>query len=808
MLKNYFKVIYRNFIKHKSYSSINILGLSIGIACCILILAYIGYEFSYDRFHKNADDIYRIVTNRKTVGKTIEAAIAPSPLAPMLIKDLPEVVDAVRISPTVKRSFTYQDKHFFETDVLYAGKSFFKVFSFELLEGDPETALEAPFTMVITQETAKKYFGDESPVGKMIKWDNRFEYSITGVVKKPPPNSHFTFNVLASFSTFIRYDPRIGSTWSVNFSTYLLLQENTDHKKFQRKLENYKEKNLGPMLKPLGGELEIQLQPLTKIHLHSNLRGELGVNSDIRIIFIFTAIVMVILLIACINFINLATARSASRAKEVGIRKVLGAERKKLVVQFLGESFIFAVLSLIAAIIMVKFALPYFNWLAGREIVLSHLEISWLITGLVGILLFVGLFAGSYPAFFLSSFKPGAVLKGDAQRSGKGSRLRSLLVVFQFAISIVLITCTIIIFNQQRYMKNKDLGFNKNNLLAIALQNKEVRADLETFKNELLKIDGVVAVCTSSMVPGEFYLFNTRTFPEGFSGDQVFLMENFLIDQDFFKTFEIEIVKGRGFSKHTPTDLTDAVMINETAARKLEWQDPLGKTIHIVTSFGSDMSQTIKRRVIGVYKDMHHKSLYSAIEPSFVRYVSNEGAIENRARRLTLRFQTDDLAGLMKMVEQKWQEVFPSIPYYSFFLDDFYDSQHLAEEKLGNIFLAFAIFALVIGCLGLFGLSSFTTEQRTKEIGIRKTLGSSVSSIIVLLCKDFVRLILLANIAAWPIAFFAMKKWLQNFPYPVQIGLNTFVLTSFLALIIALATVGYQSVKAARANPVESLRYE
>ncbi|UCE20933.1 MAG: ABC transporter permease [Candidatus Aminicenantes bacterium] len=804
MFKNYLKIAYRNLIKHKSFSLINIFGLSLGITCCILILAYIGYEFSYDRYHKNAESIYRIASKRTTMGRTQEFAVSPGPAGPTMIKDFPEVINAVRFMPTVKRAFAYGDKKFFETGVLYADQSVFKVFSFELIEGDPETALEVPFTMVITQETAQKYFGDESPMGKIIKWDNNFEYRITGVVKSPPPNSHFTFNVLASFSTLIRYDPRLGSSWNTSYQTYLLLQENTDPEEFEKKIGGFIEKYLGPMLKERGIEQETYLQPLKSIHLHSRLMGELGVNSDIKIIYTFSAIALVILLIACINFMNLSTARSAIRTKEIGLRKVLGAERSKLVLQFLGESFIFAMISLVAAILMAQLLLPYFRNLADRDISIDYLQMPYFTAGLVGIVLFVGLVAGSYPAFFLSAFKPIAALRGNIQHSLKRSWFRSILVVFQFAITTVLTICTVIIFSQQKHMKNKDLGFNKKNLLIIAIQNKEVRSILESFKSELLKIKGVSSSGASSMVPGEMYLFNSGIYPEGFPRDQQFRMDNFLVDQDFIETFEIEIVKGRGFSKDIATDIPDSVMINETAVRKLGWDNPVGKTIEIVRS-GDD---PIKKTVIGVFRDIHQRSLYAVVEPTFIQYVSDEGPIENRARRLAVRLDTDDLPRTMREIEQKWKEVYPDHPYYSFFLDDFFDSQHRAEEKLGNIFRAFSVLAVLIGCVGLFGLASYMAEKRTKEIGIRKVLGSTVDSIVVLLCREFLLLIAIANGIAWPIAFVAMKKWLQNFPYPTSIQLSTFILTALLTLIIASFTVSYQSVKAASANPVESLRFE
>jgi len=803
VFKNYLKITYRNLIKHKFYSLINIFGLSLGITCCILIFAYIGYEFSYDDYHKNADNIYRIVSKRTVSGQTSELARSPAPVGPTMVEELPEVINAVRFSPTVKRVFAYQDKNYFQEGVLYVDHSIFDVFSFEMIEGDPKTALEVPFTMVFTEKTAKKYFGDESPVGKIINWDNKFDYRVTGVVKDPPANSHFTFNALASFSTFIKYDPRIGSWNGGSFQTYLLLQENTDLREFGQKMKGFHEKHLGPALKERGIELEISLQTLKSIHLHSNLQYELGDNSDIRLIYAFWAIAVIVLLIACINFMNLATARSAGRAKEVGMRKVLGAQRTKLIVQFLGESFVFALLSLVLAILLARLFLPYFSGLAGKNISLNTFEMPYVYAVLVAIVLFVGFVAGSYPAFFLSAFKPISALRGHVPEGLKSSWFRSILVVFQFALSIILIICTIIVFNQHKYMQNKDLGFSKQNLLAVAVQNDEVRVGLESFKQDLLNISGIESTGLSSMVPGEMYLFNIGTYPEGYARDQMIRMDNFLVDCGYLDTFGIEVIQGRGFSKEITTDFTDAVMINETAAKNLGWNDPVGKTIEISSDEG-----LVRKTVIGVFRDIHQRSLYSVVVPTVIQYIGTEGAIENRARRLTLRLNSGDLAGTMKQIEKKWRETFPNHPYYSFFIDEFFDGQHRAEEKLGSIIRTFSVLAIIIGCLGLFGLAAFTAEQRTKEIGIRKVLGSSVGSIMVLLCWKFFFLVAIANVFAWPVAFFAMKKWLQNFPYPVRIGIGTFVITALFAFAIALLTVGYQSVRAARVNPVESLRYE
>jgi len=805
MFGNFITTAWRNLVKHRAYSLINIFGLAVGITCGLLVLAYVGYEFSYDGYHKNADRIYRIASKRTSAGTVNAFAAVPAPTGPTMVADFPEVVGAVRFSPTVRRAFSREDKVFFQDGVFYADRSVFEVFSFELVRGDPETALEAPFTMVLTEGTARKYFGDEDPVGKTIKWDNRFDYEVTGVVKDPPPNSHFTFTVLASFETFIKYDARIGEWGGGSFPTYIEFGENVDRQAFERKLDGFNARYLAPLLRDTGVELTLFLQPLRSIHLRSKLQGELGANGDIREVGALAAIAVVILLVACVNFMNLATARSANRAREVGMRKVLGAGRKDLVLQFLGESYVHCLIALLAAAGAARLLLPYFGGLAGRSLTAASLRTPLVSGGLAAIFVFVGLAAGSYPALFLSAFRPIAVLRGHLARGSRGSRFRSALVVFQFAASTVLIVATLVILSQMKYMRTKDLGFDKKDMLVLAVQNDEVRRGLEAFKTEALRIPGVVGAGASSMVPGEMYLFNLPTFPEGHPRDQALRMDEFLVDDGFIGTFGIEVVRGRAFSRESPAERTDGVMINETAARRLQWDDPIGKTIELRAAFSND---AVKKKVIGVFRDIHQRSLYSVIEPTLLEYVGTEGPIENRARRLTLRLETEDLPRVTTRIERTWKGMFPDFPYYAFFLGEFYDGQHIAEARLGAVFKAFSVVAVLIGCVGLVGLASFASEQRTKEIGIRKVLGSSSGSIFVLLSREFVALVGIANALAWPIGYFAVRSWLRNFPYAVGIEAGTFFLTAALTLVIAALSVGYRSLAAARANPVESLRYE
>jgi putative ABC transport system permease protein len=806
MLMNFFKVAWRNLVRQKSVSLINLFGLTVGITCCLLILAYTGYELSYDRYHVNAENIFRVASTAKSGDGTQDMAYALAPVGETLVADFPEVLASVRVAPTVKRVFRYDNRFFFQDNVLYCDGSIFQVFSFDLISGNPETALEAPFTMVVTESTAEKIFRDENPIGKVINWDNRFDYTVTGVVKDPPANSHFTFEAIASFATYIRYDPRIGSwTSGGQFPTYVLLRENTDIRVLEQEIAVFNERYMGEMLKQSGTKLTTWLQPLKSIHLHSRLAGELGANGDIAMIYVFAAVAFIILLIACINFMNLATARSFRRAREVGVRKVLGAERGKLVLQFLSESFLFALLSLGAAALAANILLPVFRRLVGVPVVLDYLKLPWLYGFLGAVVLFVGFVAGSYPAFYLSSFPPSGILTGSGPHGRRGKHLRTGLVVFQFGMSVVLIVGTLIIFNQSRYLHTKDLGFQKNDMLVIAIQNPEVRQGLEAFKNEALKIDGVISAGASSMVPGELYLFSIAATPEGKKDEQPVTMDNFLVDDGFLKTFQIQVVQGRDFSKERPSEMQNGVLLNETAVRMLGWDNPVGKTIELDPPL---RGERLDKTVIGVFRDIHQRSLYSAIQPTVVYYVSDMGDVENRIRRLTLRLDTENLPGTLAGIESAWKRIYPNLPYNSFFLDDFYDGRHRGESRLGGIFRAFAVLAVLIGCVGLFGLALFLAERRTREIGIRKVLGSSIHEIMFLLVREFVKWVIIANLIACPVAYFLGKSWLRNFPYAVGIGPGIFFQVAFLTMSIALLTVGSQAVRAALADPVRALRHE
>ncbi len=801
MIRNYLKIALRTIFKQKIYSFINISGLALGMACCILILAYVVDELSFDKFHENAENIYRVATIGKIAGRTIEVATCPAPMASAMVEDFPEVLNSVRFRGAGNTLFSYGERKFFESGLLYTDNTIFELFSFNLALGDPESALEAPYTIVITQEMAQKYFDGEDPVGKILRMNNNEDFIVTGIIEKPPSNSHIPFNMLASFETLYkrRAEDMVWYNW--NYQTYIELQEGVDWKGFEKKFIGFNEKYIGGFVKSIGGEISNFLQPLTSIHLYSNMENELSANSDIRYVYAFTAIAVFILLIACINFMNLSTARSASRAKEVGLRKVVGAERSMLIKQFLGESLLMAVISVLFSLLIVRIASPHFNNLAGREINVNVITSPWMGMGLLGVVLFVGFIAGSYPAFFLSGFRPVSVLKGQIKKGARNSRLRSILVIFQFAISITLIIGTSIVFNQLNFMRNKRLGFNKEQQMIIPIRDAETSRKAELIKTELFGIEGVESVCGSMKVPGEESFSTSVYFPEGFASDQSVLIESFSIDDDFVETYDIELVEGRNFSKEMSTDREDGILINETAVKRLGWESGVGKKIYQ----SEDIEDPSARRpltVIGVIKDIHHRSVHHVVEPNLIRFQPDF------ARRITVKLNAESVSPTMKRIEEKWNTIAPNHPFDYFFLDDYYDGLYRSEVRLGNIFQTFTLFAIIIGCLGLFGLASFAAEQRTKEIGIRKVLGSSVGSIVFLLCKEFVLLVVIANVFAWPIAHLTMKKWLQSFPYQANIHVTTFILAGVLAMIIALLTVSYRAVHAAGINPVEALKYE
>lgn len=800
MFNNYLKIAFRNVKKHKAYAFINIAGLAIGMACCILIISFITTELSYDRYHKNSDRIYRLGLDATLGGNQILMPICTAPAAPAFVQDYPEILDAVRFQRMGKVSVKDRDIEFFEENVLLADNSIFNIFTFPMIKGDPNSALKTAYSLVMTEDTAKRYFGDEDPIGKILKVDNQFDYTITGVVENVPKNSHFTFDILCSFESLYAQRREAMEQWlAFNLYTYVLLQEGIEPKELENKFPDLIDKHMGTALKAIGGRIDFFLQPLTKIHLHSHMENEIAANSDIAYIYIFSAIALFILIIACINFMNLATARSALRAREVGIRKVIGAERKELIRQFLGESLIYSLFSMFIAVLLAHLVLPLFSSLSGRDLSIDYFGMPWLIPGLIGIILFVGFAAGSYPALFLSSFQPVRVLKGSLKTGAANARFRSILVVGQFVISIGLIISTSVILNQLRFMKNKNLGFEKGNIIVVRISDGPARESINSIKQEFKRITGVLNAGLASQVPGREASVSPFV-PEGFTAKEAQLMKNIDIDQDFIPTMNIEVTAGRNFSSEFGTDASDAIIINEAAARKFGWAEPVGKKIENFS--GEQIQDRSAKTVVGVIKDIHMSSLHNLIMPLYINNESDD--LDN----IAIRINPNNVGGTIDNLRSKWKELYPNQSFDYYFLDDSLAILYESEGRLSKIFSSFTLFAIFIACLGLFGMASFTAEQRTKEIGIRKVLGASVSGVVVLLAKDFLKLVLFANFLAWPIAYIAMKKWTQGFAYQAGIGVEMFVITGILAAVIALLTVSFQSIKAALSHPINAIKYE
>ena len=798
MFANSYKVTVRNFRRQKLYSVINLLGLAVGMACCILILSYVHFEISYDKFHDRADRIYRLTMDGNLANMPFNLATSNGAIGPSLRDTLPEVEDVVRFRRRYRSSVAYTDKLFFEEGILWTDASVFEVFSFPLVSGDSEEALQVPYTAVLTEETAQKYFGSDDPIGKILKIDNQVDYTVTGIVENVPRNSHIDFDILLSFKTLEAVYPERFSRWMEDFDnwTYLLLQEGANPQAVEEKCLPLIDENMGRVIKLIGGEVVFKLQPLARIHLHSNLLGDVGSRSDILYVYLFSAIALFILLLACINFMNLSTARSAGRGREVGIRKVHGAVRAKLIRQFLEESLIHALISLVLALVLVQAFLPVFRSLSGRDLNVPYAEAGWLIPALIILAFLVGLIAGSYPAFVLASFEPSTILKGNPfLGKGKG-RFRGILVVFQFAISIMLIIGTGVVISQVQHMKNKRLGFDKEHLLVLRVTDDRIRPSIETIKTELLSLPWIKGVGRSSHVPGWGARHNA-VLPEGFSLENSQTMGIIHVDHDYLPALGIEIVEGRNFSREFPADAHKSVLIKETAARTFGWDDPLEKFLTELDS------RSISKRVIGVVGDFHFMDVRTLIEPLMIFLAPSD------TNALTVRLAPGgDLAERLQSLRKAWNKVVPSTPFDYFFLDASLESEYLTEARLSRLFSYFSLLAVFIACLGLFGMAAYTTEQRTKEIGIRKVLGASSSGIVLLLGRDIGKFILLANIIAWPLAYWAAGHWLQDFPYRTPIHFWIFPASAVLVLAIGFLTTAYQSFKAAASDPVDSLRYE
>jgi len=801
---NYLKIVVRNIKKYKAYSFINIAGLATGMACCLLILLWVHDEWQYDRYHKNTDRIFRVYGKGLINTSEINMALSPAPMAQTLVDECPEVESAVRLYNPGNVLIRHGDRYFTENRFLFADASIFEVFTFPTIRGNPETALMRPNSLVLTKSTAQKYFGDEDPMGRMIVLNNGTDYQVTGIVEDVPCQSHFHFDMLGSLNSLdISRTPH----WISNtFYTYLVLKEGYAPDALESKFPAMIAKYMGPHVQQemgasfeqflaLGNRYGFFLQPLTDIHLHSNLNNELEANGDMRYVTMFSAIALFVLLIACANYMNLATARSAARAKEVGIRKVAGSSRTQLIRQFLTESVTVSILSLLIALLLTQLLMPVFGSLSGKSLNVKVLANVYWIIGLVGFTTLVGVLAGSYPAFYLASFRPAAVMKGKLKAGMKQSRLRSGLVVFQFGISIFLIVATLVVSKQLRFIQNRKLGFEKEHLILLQ-GSQSLGQQKDAFKEALLKHPNVYGVTGSSTVPGKRFGSTGFRIDQATAGQMHMLLQIYA-DHDFIRTYGIKIVQGRDFSREMSTDVS-SVIINESAARTFGLLNPTGKRI---VEVHPDPTFNDMLNIIGVVQDFHSESMHRRIQPLAIH-------LYNAVRYVSIRIAPDDVAGTLDYIKKQWVQFASGQPFDPTFLDREYDALYTAEQRTGQLYSVFSGLSIFIACLGLFGLASFSAEQRTKEIGIRKVLGSSVRGIVLLTTREFVKWVVMANILAWPLAYFVMHRWLQNFAYQTQIGIDVYVFSSVLALMIALLTVGYQIIRVARADPVDALRYE
>ena len=810
MFKNYLKVALRNLWKNKAFSAINITGLSAGLAVCLLIVLYVKDEMSYDKYNLQAENIYRLDADIFFNGTQFTSAVAPAPLAPTLKKDLPQVIQYTRLRNFGDIFIKKDNQNIQNHNAVFADSTFFQVFSIPMIAGNRLTALNEPNSIVIDETTAKKYFASTDVLGKTLYVDNSVNCKITGVIRDMPHQSHFHFSFIRPMRDTYHDDQ---NDWlSNNYASYVLVRPGVTQASLQKQvnatINNYLAKQLEQVLHTSASEMSkggnhfiYPVMPLTDIHLRSNKSYEFEANGNVAYVYIFSVIAAFILLIACVNFMNLSTARSANRAKEVGIRKVAGSLRSNLITQFLTESVLVSFFSLILALGIAALLLPLFNQLAGKQMSVLTLFSSWLLPVLIALVIVVGCVAGSYPAFYLSSFQPVQVLKGSIAKGFKSSWLRSGLVVFQFFISIALIIGTIVIYNQLNYIRSREIGYNRDQVLVIN-NTYVLDRQIKTFKQEMLKISGVQSAAIAGSLPTETGHNQNGWFKDPtLDAKKVIILTDFYADQNYISTLGMQMAAGRNFSLDFPTD-SSAVIVNETAAKLLGFKNPLGETLYRPGGYASDGGFTSKAfHIIGIVKDFNFSSMHDKVGPLIISLGENYG-------RVAMRINSKNIPGLISQVENKWNSMAPGQPFSYTFLDADFNKIYEAEQRTGKLFISFAVFAIFIACLGLFGLVTYAAEQRIKEIGIRKVLGASVVEIVTMISKDFVKLVLIASVIAFPVAWWMMSKWLQSFAYRINISWWVFALAGLLTIAIALITVSFQAIRAALANPVKSLRTE
>lgn len=813
MLKNYLLVAFRNIKKYQGFATTNILGLSVGFACFILIAAYIIDEFQYDSFHINKENIYRVALERHFPDRHVNFPRVPLPMAEALLEDYAEVVEATRFySDFEEVRVSYEDDVYFEDNYLGADAKFFSIFTIPFLEGNPKTALSHPNSVVLTEATKVKYFGNTPALGKLLTFGDSTEFMVTGVCKDISDKSHLEYDFITSLISYT--DVYENSFWGSYYSfTYIQLKDGFNPRLLEEKLPEMVRQYIGPQIEQYLGKSYQEyldagnihnyfLQPLASIHLNSNFEREIKANGNLSSLYLFATIGLFILLIAGINFINLSTAQSTKRAKEIGIRKALGSQKAHLVWQFLVETMLLSSIAMVFALVWVSFALPYFNDLAAKSITLNQFPLIPFSMALFSIATTVGMLAGLYPALYMASFQPVKILKGNLKQTTGKFSLRSTLVVVQFSISILLTLATVVVFSQMEFMKNQNLGFEKEQVLIIDRAHL-LHNGYTTFKNELNGHQTVESVSYSYSIPGR--VSDGGTFEAiGMEATERFLHNTIAVDYDFFRTYGVEVDKGRSFSRDIATDNTAAVMMNKATQKMVGWSDPIGSKLQPVIG--------PQREIIGVFKDFHYASLHEEISPLLI-YVFNDEEINpeqsNLPPYISVRIKAgNNLASTIDYIKQKWTAQVFSDDLHYFFLDDEFDQLYRQEERFGNIFTAFSVLAIFIASIGVIGLSTFITEQRFKEIGIRKVLGASVQKILILLSYDFLKLVVLANLIVGPIAYFLMNNWLESYPFRMEIDIVHFVSIALASVILVLVTIGYHSLKAALVKPIQSIRNE
>ncbi len=793
MFRNYMKTALRNVQRHRAFSIINVSGLTIGIACFILIMLYVQFEFSYDNFHEKRDRIFRIYMHWEslTYMSSNYYAVTAAPMAPALKEEFPEVVKAVRIKNDDESLISYGEKSFYETGI-FADEDFVDIFSFDFLSGDINSALTEPNSIIISDKIASKYFNDEEPLGKILKYNENIDLIVKGVLADIPENSHLKFEYIISFLTLDKTLNRTIDRWgSQSYYTYIELNEDCDYKEFEKKLPGF----MGNYKGDSNGTMTFLLQPLYDIHLRSYFNFDPAETSDIKYIYMFSIVAFVIMIIACINYMNLSTAQGIKRTAEIGIRKVVGACRKQLISQFMGETFMLTIIAGATAVCSVYLILPYFNSFIGKELMLNISANISNVIWIFCIILFVAVVSGSYSSLFLSSFTPIKVIKGKLKSGSSHHRFRSILVIFQFCITIFLIGGTTIVYKQMKYIKNKDMGFDREHILVVPVEDSLVKKSYNSIKNELSNNHNIIEISSSGSLP---YNFTNRNIAQFEREDGQFSQLPYFggyIDSNFINLFGLRLTEGRDFSLNIPEDISKGFIVSELLVEQMGWEAPLGKLVRI---------DNIEGEVIGVIRNFHHYSLHHEIKPVVMRYIKRNSWIQY----ISVKIRPENIEDSIELISNTIAQYSLNHPFSYFFMDDAFNDLYKSDQKLGKIFRIFTLLAILISCLGLFGLVSFIAEQKRKEIGIRKALGASAAKLISILSVEFLKYAVIAGLIALPAAYYIMNSWLKNFTYRIEPGIEIFVFSAGLGVLISMMTVGYKSIMSAVSNPVDSLRDE